>query len=669
MVKRFSGALAVTLALLVLPVPSGIGSRAVAAVQNLSVTAGDAATHQVEPFDLIGLSWPATAKHAHGRLRVRVDGAWSEWMDVEGNRDEGPDLASRESGRARAFSSPVWVGGADAYQLVTETAAQAHVVRDRKSKALPLAVAGLGASPAGALVARPEIHTRGEWVAREPKVAPTYGAVKVGFVHHTVGANEYTAAEVPGIIRSIQAYHMDANGWDDIGYNFLVDRFGRVWEGRGGGIEHSVIGAHAGGFNTNSTGVAVLGTFTDVAAPVAATAAVSRLLSWKLPFHGSDPASQSAIQSKGSTRYAEGQVVTLPNVSGHRDVSQTSCPGNRLYERVGQIRADAAAGAAVAVPYSEAWRGGVFVATGDLDDDNVDEIVTGADSGGGPHVRTFEPGGEARKSFIVYPQGFRGGVRVAVGNTDGLGADELITAAGPGGGPHVRVLKNETEGVTSFMAYTPGFTGGVYVASGNVDGLPGDEIITGAGAGGGPHVRVFKGDGTPLTGFMAYGSAFTGGVRVATADVNGDGRDEIVTGAGPGGGPHVRILDMTGRALGSFFAYPQDFTGGVNVAGIASDQASSTPSEWIVTGAGESGGPHVRVFDVTGAEKGNFFAGRPTDKGGVRVAGGVFTPRANPDAAPDEERPRPQPAIVTAPGPNVPGLLKLVLPTGTLVFP
>ena len=669
MVKRFSGGLAVTLALLVLPIPSGAGSRASAAVQNLSVAAGDQETHQVEQFDLIGLSWPATAKHAHGRLRVRVDGDWSEWIEVEGNRDEGPDLSSREAARARAFSSPVWVGGADAYQLVTETPAQAHVVRDRKPKASPLAVAGLGTRPAGALVARPEIRTRGEWLAREPKTAPSFGRVKVGFVHHTVGANDYTTADVPGILRSIQAYHMDANGWDDIGYNFLVDRFGRVWEGRGGGIEHSVIGAHAGGFNTNTTGVAILGTFTDVAAPVAATAAVSRLLSWKLPFHGSDPASQSAIESKGSTRYAAGTVVTLPNVSGHRDVSQTSCPGNRLYERVGQIRADAAAGAAVAVPYSEAWRGGVFVAAGDLDDDNMDEIVTGADTGGGPHVRTFEPTGAGRKSFIVYPQGFRGGVRVAVGNTDALGADELITAAGPGGGPHVRVLKNETQGVASFMAYTPGFTGGVYVATGNVDGLPGDEIITGAGAGGGPHVRVFKGDGTPLAGFMAYSPAFTGGVRVGTVDVNGDGRDEIVTGAGPGGGPHVRIVDLTGRALGSFFAYPQTFTGGVHVAGIPADQSSSSPSEWIVTGAGESGGPHVRMFDLTGAEKGNFFAGRPTDKGGVRVADGIFTPRANPDAGPDEEAPRPQPAIVTGAGPNVPGLLKLALPGGTLVFP
>ena len=668
MVKRFSGGLAVTFLLLVLPIPiGGPGKAAVAAVQNLSVRAGDASTHRVEPFDLIGLSWPSAEEHPHGRLRVRVEGKWSQWMDVEGNRDEGPDLGSEEAARARAFSTPVWVGGADAYQLVSESAAQAHVVRDRKQASPRLG--SMRDRAAGALVARPEIRTRGEWLAREPKATPSYGRVQVGFVHHTVGANDYTAEQVPGILRSIQAYHMDANGWDDIGYNFLVDRFGRVWEGRGGGIERSVIGAHAGGFNTNSTGVSVLGTFTDVAPPTAATAAVSRLLSWKLPFHGSDPASQTAVESKGSTRYPEGTVVTLPNVSGHRDVSQTSCPGNRMYERIGQIRADAAAGAAVAVPYSEAWRGGMYVAAGDLDDDGVDEFVSGADSGGGPHVRTFEPSGQGRKSFIVYPQGFRGGVRVAVGNTDGIGAEEIITAPGPGGGPHIRVLRNEMTGVASFMAYTPGFTGGVYVASGNVDGIPGDEIITGAGAGGGPHVRIFKPDGTAIGGFMGFSPAFPGGVRVGTADINGDGRDEILLGAGPGGGPHVRIVDLTGRALGSFFAYHPNFTGGVHVAGVARDLAESSPVDWIVTGAGESGGPHVRLFDVTGAVKGSFFAGRPTDKGGVRVASGTFTPRTDPDASPDADRPEPQPAVVVGAGPQAPSLLKIASHSGTLVFP
>ena len=407
MVRRWAAGLAAALALVVLPVPGTGPAVPKAAIEHLRLPAGPFADHSNEPFDLIGLSWPATADHAHARLRVRIDGEWTPWMDVEANPEEGPDLTSSEARRATVVSPPVWVGGADAYELDSEEPVQAHLVRDRTPKRAPvLAAMGLGSRPADALVARPEVRTRGEWVAREPKTDPSIGAVKVGFVHHTVGANDYSAEQVPGILRSIQAYHMDANGWDDIGYNFLVDRFGRVWEGRGGGIERSVIGAHAGGFNTNSTGVAILGTYSDVAPSAAATTAVSRLLSWKLPFHGADPDSQTAIESKGSTRHPNGTVVTLQNVSGHRDVSQTACPGNRLYERIPRIRADAAAGAAIAVPYTDAWKGGMFVASGDLDGDGVEEIVTGADSGGGPHVRTFDANGVGRESFIVYPSGF-----------------------------------------------------------------------------------------------------------------------------------------------------------------------------------------------------------------------------------------------------------------------
>ncbi len=675
MVKRFTGGFAAALILVLIPLPSVARGGATTGIERFSLAAHDRASRSLSEFDLVGLSWPAGTTDGHARIRVRTDREWSDWMEVEGNAEEGPDLGSREAaaGRGRLISPPVWVDRADGLQIDSALPVTAHLVRDRpKAAASPLALAGRvlgGESSAGALVARPEIRTRGEWLAREPKTGASIGRVKVGFVHHTVGANDYSADQVPGILRGIQAYHMDSNGWDDIGYNFLVDRFGRIWEGRGGGIDRSVIGAHAGGFNTNTTGVAVLGTFTEVQAPVAATQAISRLFSWKLPLHGADPAGQSAIESKGSTRFAAGEIVTLKNVSGHRDVSQTSCPGGLLYARVPQIQADAAAGAAVATPYSPAWMGGVFVATGDLDSDSVDEVVTGADAGGGPHVRTFEPNGAGRKSFIVYPSGFRGGVRVAVGNTDAIGAEELITAPGPGGGPHIRVLRNETEGVGSFMAYTPGFTGGVYVASGNVDGIPGDEIITGAGAGGGPHVRVFKTDGSVVGGFMAFDPAFPGGVRVATADIDGDGIDEIVAGAGPGGGPHVRIFDIAGRAKGSFFAYAEGFQGGVHVASVPRDPANASSREYVVTGAGEGGGPHVRILEPNGAQVGSFFAGRTTDKGGVRVSGGVFTPGVNPDDSADAEPPQPSPAVVTGGGPKDVGLVKLIQLDGRLIFP
>jgi hypothetical protein len=216
--------------------------------------------------------------------------------------------------------------------------------------------------------------------------------------------------------------------------------------------------------------------------------------------------------------------------------------------------------------YDPAFAGGVFVACGDVDGDGSPEIITGAGAGGGPHVRAFRlrpdaPGGVVPVlDFFAFDPGFTGGVRVAAGTADRGGRASIVTGAGPGGGPHVRVLTLTSAGLAergSFFAYDPSFRGGVYVAVGNVVGDAIAEIVTGAGAGGGPHVRLFTGAGAPLgTGFLAYAETFTGGVRVAAGPLTGVGRDQIVTGPGPGGGPHVRIVDDGGAPLAeSFMAY------------------------------------------------------------------------------------------------------------------
>jgi hypothetical protein len=196
-------------------------------------------------------------------------------------------------------------------------------------------------------------------------------------------------------------------------------------------------------------------------------------------------------------------------------------------------------------------------------------IGTGAGTGGFL-ARTIVGAGVPALAFLPYTPAFTGGVRVALGDVNGDGVPDMVTGAGPGGGPHVRVFDGTTGAeIRSFFAYSTGFTGGVFVGAGDVNGDGIADIITGAGPGGGPHVRVFDGTtGAEIRSFFAYPPAFTGGVFVAGADVNQDGAADIITGAGPGGGPHVRVFHGgTGALLQSFFAFPPAFTGGVFVAG------------------------------------------------------------------------------------------------------
>jgi hypothetical protein len=214
--------------------------------------------------------------------------------------------------------------------------------------------------------------------------------------------------------------------------------------------------------------------------------------------------------------------------------------------------------------YDPGFVGGLFAACGDLDGDGVPEIILGVDSGGGPHVRTFKyiagtPGTPpGLVDFFAFDTGFRGGVRVAAGNVDGSDRASLVIAAGPGGGPHVRVLR--WDGIQlveqlGFFVYDPGFTGGIFVAAGDLTGDGMAEIVTAADAGGGPHVRVWTGAGVDTgVSFFAYPTAFLGGVRAAAGPVGGT--PAIVTGTGPGGGPHVGLFTGAGVPINAgFFAY------------------------------------------------------------------------------------------------------------------
>lgn len=198
---------------------------------------------------------------------------------------------------------------------------------------------------------RPPITSRAGWGADESisPEAPEYNdTVKAVFVHHTAGTNNYSCADSAAVVRSVYAYHVQSNGWKDIGYNFLVDKCGKIFEGRKGGVDRPVLGAHTYGFNRESTGISVLGTYTDTAAPSAVTTSVARIAAWKLGQYKGDPAGSTMLTAGATgsnlagTKFTAGTHYPFKQISGHRDGFATACPGTKLYGQLPAIRSLAA---------------------------------------------------------------------------------------------------------------------------------------------------------------------------------------------------------------------------------------------------------------------------------------------------------------------------------------
>ncbi|MBS44792.1 MAG: hypothetical protein CMH83_16830 [Nocardioides sp.] len=345
----------------------------------------------VTGYGAVGVTWQ------HGVLpgeddialaaRYREDGAWSGWIDLEYHDDHGPDPDSPEAEQARPGTDELLVGEVDQVQVkvVTKGSAPADMklavvdpgeaTSTTREKAaidtatLPSARAATGTTPddpdaptdppegtdpgtgedtgdagtegeaglaAAAFTPSPVIYSRAQWGADERLREASslhYYEVHAGFVHHTVNANDYSRSEVPGIIRSIYAYHTRSRGWSDIGYNFLVDRFGRIWEGRYGGVDRPVVGAHTLGYNDYSFAMSAIGNYETTKPTKKMVQAYGALFAWKLSLHGVSASSTS--QQVGSS--------TFPAINGHRDAGQTACPGKYLYARIPKIRQLAAA--------------------------------------------------------------------------------------------------------------------------------------------------------------------------------------------------------------------------------------------------------------------------------------------------------------------------------------
>ena len=313
-----------------------------------------------EAFRLLGVSWTPAAPVPRMTVeaRTRAAGSWSQWRELElEDVVAGPQgaLAPSDDGAGtRAGTEPVYTGPSSGVQVRVdlisgELPADLRVeLVDPGTSDADSTVVAQPMSAAASAVTQPAIMTRAQWGADESlrNGFAGYGeTIKAGFVHHTTGASDYTSAEVPAMIRAIYAYHTLTLGWSDIGYNFLVDRFGRLHEGRWGGLDRPVIGAHTGGFNTNTVGVAALGDHETSPVPGAVMTGFGQLLGWKLGLYGRDPYGRVTLTSGGgdSSRYPAGQAVEFNVISGHRDASFTLCPGQHLYPRLPEIRSEAAA--------------------------------------------------------------------------------------------------------------------------------------------------------------------------------------------------------------------------------------------------------------------------------------------------------------------------------------
>lgn len=307
-------------------------------------------------FSMVGVTWPAQARPGRILVRWRTPAGWRSWvrLPVQEDRPGQPELGRRLG------TQPVWTGPASTIEVTV----RGHRPRGLRlvlidtGRGEPAAATAPTAEPAvarqGAQVAtqpvlarrpsrapRPQLYSRAAWGA-DPSWrngTATYNRkVRQVHLHHTATASEYNPEDVPGIIRGMYHYHTRSLGWFDLGYNFVVDRFGRGWVGRSGGAWRPVRGAHTLGFNHNSVGIALLGSFDSQPPTPQAITKVVRIAAWKLDRYDGRPRTRIAVRSEGSDLYPPGTWARLPVIDGHRDTNQTACPGQLAYDSLPTIR-------------------------------------------------------------------------------------------------------------------------------------------------------------------------------------------------------------------------------------------------------------------------------------------------------------------------------------------
>ncbi|MDX6360724.1 MAG: hypothetical protein QOH37_3778 [Nocardioidaceae bacterium] len=594
---------------------------------------------KVTGFGEVGVTW------AHGvsipqtgirfAARTRSHGAWSTWTDIPYDPEHGPDPSSREGRHARPGTDPVLVGKVGKVQVkaITGEALPAdmklaviapgharHTTTERAAidtsrmdggtgqdsvyrAADPQPVTGSNdtASLAAAVFTpQPVIYSRAQWGADESirgKSSLHYGDVHAGFVHHTVNANDYTRSEVPALMRSIYAYHVQSRGWSDIGYNYLIDRFGRIWEGRYGGVDRAVVGAHTLGFNDDSFAASAIGNYQITQPSEAMIQAYATLFAWKLSLHG---VTASSTHQYVTSRYFQA-------INGHRDAAATLCPGQYLYDRIPDIRQMAAAD-------QRGWTGRQLESNL-ASTPHPDLVVRRARDGelfvvptGGllhfPQPTTLATGLTGARGVLVSPDLTGDGVSdLAVRQADGSLA--IRPGVSPGGfGPVARTVggfRNKDQ----------------VLAPGDLNGDGRGDLIARNPATGRLLAWVQKSDGGFKT--KGLGSSWSGYNLISSVgDVTGDGKVDLVgrdasgalwlfagTGA-PGFAQGVKIA-------GSFADYDV-ITGGGDWSGDGSNdlfvRSATSGKSWVLPGNGDGTfqralGPFGRLAGATGLTAGN----------------------------------------------------------------